>query len=210
VDLTNFDKIKEYRAILTKTALHCADDLTDQHMQHLKGAKYIHTNYRIGDAGLAAIAGMFQKVSLSSLLLLVGAKFVCVCESPFITDTGLQSLKGVHTIDLSYNEHLTDEALKGLVNAKVITMFGCDNFTNQGFKYLSGVHTINIDCQLFGDEGIAALEGVHTISIYCTSTLTNNGLKALSSATNIELIDCVNVSNDGFKYFTGKQQNCGN
>src|SRR5438874_9671760 len=64
----------------------------------------------------------------------------CSCK---ITDKGLEYLKDVHTIDLSF----------------------CNQITDKGLEYLKGVHTINFDCNQITDKGLEYLKGVHIIDL---------------------------------------------
>ena len=61
-----------------------------------------------------------------------------------VTDAGLEHLKGVHMIDLSWCNQVTDAGLEHLKGVHTIILSGCDKVTDAGLEHLKGVHTINL------------------------------------------------------------------
>jgi hypothetical protein len=105
-----------------------------------------------------------------------------------ITDNELKSLAGVHVIDLSY----------------------CNLISDTGLKYLSGTatHAINLSkCHLVTDNGLKHLFGIaiHAIDLSFCGLVTDNGLKYLSGTAihTINLSECHLVTDNGLKYLSG-------
>ena len=73
---------------------------------------------------------------------------------------GLEYLKGVHTINLSYCNQITDKGLEYLKGVHTINLPCCKQITDKGLKYLKGVHTINLSyCNKITDKGLEYLKG---------------------------------------------------
>src|SRR5438552_2356538 len=88
------------------------------------------------------------------------------CAYNAITDKGLEYLKGVHTIDLTFCNKITDNGLEYLKGVHTIYLGGCKKITDKGLEYLKGVYTINLRyCNQITDKGLEYLKGVHIINL---------------------------------------------
>ena len=128
-----------------------------------------------------------------------------------ITDKGLRyladksmflscELEGVHTVSLSNY----DQGLKYLTGVHTINLSGCNQITDQGLQYLKGVHNINLkDCNQITDQGLQYLKGVHTINLKGCNQITDQGLQYLKGVHTINLKGCNQITNQGLKYLTG-------
>src|SRR5439155_13362233 len=60
------------------------------------------------------------------------------CAYSAITNKGLEYLKGVRTIDLSYCNKITDKGLEYLKGIHTIDLSYCNKITDKGLEYLKG------------------------------------------------------------------------
>ena len=99
-------------------------------------------------------------------------------------------MKGVHTINLSYCNNITDQGLQYLKGVHTINLSYCNKITDQGLQYLAdksalisgklkGVHTINLSHCNITDQGLQYLKGVHKIDLYMCHKITNQCLQYL-------------------------------
>ena len=71
----------------------------------------------------------------------------------------LEYLKGVHTIDLTDCQQITDVGLEHLKGVHTINLSHCHQITNAGLEHLKGVHTINLyTCNKITDVGLEHLK----------------------------------------------------
>src|SRR5439155_451490 len=102
------------------------------------------------------------------------------CSGSIITDEGLEYLKDVHTVDLTYCNKITDKGLEYLKGVHTINLHLCNKITDKRLEYLKGVHTINFThCNQITDKGLEYLKGVHTIYLYWCNKITDKGLEYL-------------------------------
>ena len=87
-------------------------------------------------------------------------RFKIICSFSKITDTGLQYLTGVHTINLSDCHQITDTGLQYLTGVNTINISYCNKITDTGLQYLKGVHIIFLNgCNKITDTGLKYLKG---------------------------------------------------
>eukprot|EP00028_Trichosphaerium_sp_Am-I-7-wt_P013795 CAMPEP_0168511144 /NCGR_PEP_ID=MMETSP0405-20121227/1938_1 /TAXON_ID=498012 /ORGANISM="Trichosphaerium sp, Strain Am-I-7 wt" /LENGTH=114 /DNA_ID=CAMNT_0008529221 /DNA_START=216 /DNA_END=560 /DNA_ORIENTATION=- len=72
-----------------------------------------------------------------------GMRKVDVSRNKLITDVGVQSLAGVHTIDLSHTD-VTDDGLFCLKGVHTIKLRYCGRISDAGVSGLAGVYDINL------------------------------------------------------------------
>jgi len=118
--------------------------------------------------------GVFEKI------LRRHVRSTIVFDSLNVTDAGLEHLKGVHTINLTWCEKVTDAGLKYLNGVHEINLSDCEQVTNAGLKHLKGVHTIDLSCcYKVTDAGLEHLKGVHTICLYGCPQVKNDYIMVL-------------------------------
>src|SRR5207245_500028 len=57
------------------------------------------------------------------------------CSNSIITDGGLEYLKDVHTINLSWCYQITDKGLEHLKGVHTINLYWCNQITDKGLEY---------------------------------------------------------------------------
>ena len=123
----------------------------------------------------------------------------------------LQYLRGVHTINLSGCNQITDKGLQylndpmflsdNLKGVHTINLSGCYHITDKGLQYLKGVHTINLSgCYQITDQGLQYLKGVHTINLKGCNQITDQGLQYLKEVHTIGLYNCSWLTDRGLQY----------
>ena len=102
----------------------------------------------------------------------------CIC----IVDSGLEQLKGIHTLNLSYCRLITDDGLEHLKGIHTLNLSYCRQITDNGLEHLKGIHTLNLSyCDLITDDGLKHLKGIHMLDISCCDLITADGLEYLNA-----------------------------
>jgi Leucine Rich repeat len=116
------------RAPPYKLSLQNCPNITDQGLQYLRGITTLNlSNCNITDAGIKALYATNE-----------GPKHINLLECGHITDLGLQYMNNsveILAIGL-YNDHITDEGISSVSNAKQIMILVCPEVTNKGISCL--------------------------------------------------------------------------
>src|SRR5271163_4985907 len=93
----------------------------------------------------ADIAKIVENIAeYATIIQKFGKQFNVNITDKTINDDKLKYFKGVHTIDLSECNQITDHGCEFLKGGHTIDLSGCKQITDRGCKFLTGVHTINL------------------------------------------------------------------
>src|SRR3989338_9650836 len=81
----------------------------------------------------------------------------------------VKMLRGLHTLNISGCENITDESIKMLGGLHTLNISNCKNITDESVKMLGGLNTLDLsNCNNITDESVKMLGNVHTLYLsYC-------------------------------------------
>ena len=105
--------------------------------------------------------------------------------------TALAPLSGIHTLDLTSCEGLTDDALAPLAGVKRLSLWWCVQLTDACLKHLGGIETLNISrCHLITGAGFARLRGLRHLLLRACSAVPMDALAHLEGIHTLVLEGC--------------------
>jgi len=119
-----------------------------------------------------------------------------------------QSIKGIHTLDISGCEIITDELFESLQGIHTLIMSRCGQISGQAFKWLKGIHTLDMsECTQISGDAFRHLSGIQRLNMsYCQQpTITDDAFKFLKGIRFLKMSSCsqASITDEAFRSLQG-------
>lgn len=123
-----------------------------------------------------------------------------------ITDEGLGCIENLTSLDLRYNEKITNKGLNLLKKFNTLTELNLSNnrlITHEGVSGLTSLTQLDLsDNHLIGNKSIKCLTNLKMLDLIVNSKITNEGLSILNKLEELNLSMNSTITNEGLKDLT--------
>jgi Leucine-rich repeat (LRR) protein len=121
----------------------------------------------------------------------------------YFNDKRLNYFTNLTSLDLSFNDIITNDGIKGLTKLTSLHLGMNKNITDNGIKYLTNLISLDLDYnKIITDYGIKGLTNLTSLDLDHNEFITDNGIKCLTKLIEFHLGDNKIIGNNGIKGLT--------